>query len=104
MAGVNSKNIPRIASVITVPVEGMRPYGLACKIPGDSSLAGLIAPENLPGNTVTAGDTTQAAVLDVHERDGIVDLSADEVRQPLLSFASVVERKPSYTILFQYSS
>lgn len=78
-AGVDTSAMPRIGSVITVPAKQMQPYGMVCDIPGDSNLAGLIATSNLPPGDLSPGDITEAAVMDVHELDGIVDLSASEV-------------------------
>lgn len=81
MAGVDTSVVPVIGSVITVPVTEMRDYGLVCGIPEDSeNLVGLIAKHQLASADVNPGDSVEAAVLDVNELDGIVDLSASPVR------------------------
>lgn len=82
MAGVDTRKVPRIGSVIRVPVKEMRPCGLVCDVPSDSNLVGLIGSGHLPDNDLNPGDKADAAVLDVHELDGIIDLSASDVRNP----------------------
>lgn len=82
MAGVDTSQVPTIGSVIRVPAKEMRPYGLVCDVPSDSNLVGLIGRGNLPAEDLNPGDTTDAAVLDVHELDGIIDLTANDVRNP----------------------
>jgi hypothetical protein len=55
-------------------------YGLVCDLPGHDSYTGLITAAHKPPAAPAPGQVLQAAVLDVHQLDGIVDLAARKVR------------------------
>lgn len=71
---------PRIGSRVSVIVQEERAYGLVCDLPQHASFVGLIAPAQQGAAPAAAGSTLEAVVLDVHALDGIVDLSARQVR------------------------
>jgi ribosomal protein S1 len=71
---------PAIGSLIRVTVREHQSYGIVCDIEGSEDLVGLLTPPHQPSTRLKVGETCSAAVLDVYKLDGIVDLSAREVR------------------------
>lgn len=72
---------PQIGSQVPVTVTEEREYGLVCNLPQGDSFVGLIAPVQRGTAPATAASgAVRAVVLDVHSLDGIVDLSARQVR------------------------
>ena len=77
---------PAIGSVINVVAKEQQPYGLVCDLPEDDVFVGLVATAQAPPASVTTtpGSALRARVLDVQPLDGILDLTAKEVRTRFL--------------------
>jgi hypothetical protein len=80
LAGTECGAEPAISSLLGITAKEQRPYGLVCDVDGDEELVGLLTPAHKPPKPLPVGASSHAVVLDVHELDGIVDLSARKVR------------------------